>query len=71
MILLAVMLTTAMQVNAQRRISIFFDHVAEIAKQERISIKEAAERVRKLGYEGIDVTTVSDSSMPALLPTST
>ena len=55
MILLVVMLAAAMQADAQRRISIFFDHVAEIAKQERISIKEAAERVRQLGYEGIDV----------------
>ena len=54
-VLLAVALTTALQAHAQHRISIFFDHVAEIAKQERISIREAAERVRKLGYEGIDV----------------
>ena len=54
-ILLAALLLTAMQAHAQRRISIFFDHVAEIAKQENISIKEAAQKVRKLGYEGIDV----------------
>ena len=40
--LLAVVLLTATQAHAQRRISIFFDHVAEIAKQEKITIKEAA-----------------------------
>ena len=67
MILLAVVLMTAMQANAQRRSSIFFDHVAEIAKQERISIKEAAQRVRQLGYEGIDVrVTMSEQELNML-----
>ena len=55
MVLAAVVMTTALQANAQRRISIFFDHVTEIAKQEKISIRDAAQRVRNLGYEGIDV----------------
>ena len=55
MVLAAVVMTTALQTNAQRRISIFFDHVTEIAKQEKISIRDAAQRVRNLGYEGIDV----------------
>ena len=55
LILLAMGLCCAMQADAQRRISIFFDHVAEIAKQENISIKDAAEQVKRLGYEGIDV----------------
>ena len=40
---------------SQPRISIFFDHVAEISRQEKISITEAAQRVRQLGVEGIDV----------------
>ena len=39
----------------QPRISIFFDHVGDIARQEKISITEAASRVRQLGIEGIDV----------------
>jgi len=43
------------QANAQPRISIFFDHVAEMARQEKITVKEAAERIRQLGYDGIDV----------------
>ena len=65
--LLAVVLMTAMQVHAQRRISIFFDHVAEIAKQEKISIKDAAQRVRQLGYEGIDVrVTMSEEELNLL-----
>ena len=46
---------TAMPASAQLRISIFFDHVAEISRQEKISITEAAQKVRQLGYEGIDV----------------
>ena len=54
-ILLAVLLLTSIQGYSQRRISIFFDHVREIAKQENISVKEAAQRVRQLGYNGIDV----------------
>ena len=67
MFLLAVVLVTAMQVHAQRRISIFFDHVAEIAKQEKISIKDAAQRVRQLGYEGIDVrVTMSEEELNLL-----
>ena len=56
------MLLASMQSYAQRRISIFFDHVAEIAKQENISIKEAAQRVRALGYEGIDVRVTNTES---------
>lgn len=53
--LLAVFLLTTIQADAQPMISIFFDHVAEIAKQENIHIEEAARRVRQLGYDGIDV----------------
>lgn len=45
----------ALQATAQPRISIFFDHVMEIARQEKISITDAAQRVRLLGVEGIDV----------------
>ena len=53
--LLAAVWFTAMPANAQPRISIFFDHVAEMARQEKISVREAAQRVRQLGYTGIDV----------------
>lgn len=53
--LLAAVWFTAMPASAQPRISIFFDHVAEMARQEKISVREAAQRVRQLGYTGIDV----------------
>ena len=53
--LLALLWFTTEHASAQPRISIFFDHVGDIARQEKISIKEAAQRIRQLGYEGIDV----------------
>ena len=53
--LIAAVWFTAMPASAQPRISIFFDHVAEMARQEKISVREAAQRVRQLGYTGIDV----------------
>ena len=37
------------------RVSIFADHIYEIAHQEKISFREAAQRVKALGYTGIDV----------------
>lgn len=39
------------------RISIFYDHIATMARQENLSFAEAATRVRALGYEGVDVST--------------
>ena len=53
--LLAVLWLMLQPVSAQPRISIFFDHVTDIARQEKITITEAAQRVRQLGVEGIDV----------------
>lgn len=53
--LLAMLWLMTMPSAAQPRISIFFDHVADIARQEKISITEAAQRIRQLGYTGIDV----------------
>ena len=53
--LLATLLLTAIQTVAQPRISIFFDHISEIARQEKITIQDAAQRVKQLGVEGIDV----------------
>ena len=49
------------------RISIFFDHVADIARQEQISISEAAARVRELGVEGIDVRVSMPESQLRML----
>ena len=62
-----VMLMLTIQTIAQPRISIFFDHVAEIARQENISIQDAAQRVRLLGVEGIDVrVSINESQMKML-----
>ncbi len=56
-----IMFAAAFQGDAQRHISIFCDHVDEIARQQGISFREAAEKVRHLGYGGIDVSvTISD-----------
>ena len=61
------MLTAVLPASAQRRISIFYDHVAEIARQEKIDVREAAQRIRQLGYEGIDVrVTMSDAELSML-----
>ena len=65
--LLALLLFTVQQTDAQPRISIFFDHVADIARQEKISINEAAKRVRQLGYEGIDVRVAMNESQLNML----
>ena len=65
--LVALLWFMVQQACAQPRISIFFDHVAEMARQENISIREAAQRVRQLGVEGIDVrVTMSDSQLTML-----
>ena len=56
-----------LQANAQPRISIFFDHVVDISRQENIPIHEAAERVRQLGVQGIDVrVTMNDAQLNML-----
>jgi inosose dehydratase len=63
-ILFAMLGLTVQKAGAQPRISIFFDHVSEISRQENLSIREAARKVRQLGYEGIDVrVTMSEEQM--------
>jgi len=49
------------------RISIFANHVDEIARQEGISFDEAARRVKVLGYEGVDVMGQSPEQVAALV----
>jgi len=65
--LLAILLLAAIQTAAQPRISIFFDHVSEIARQERISIRDAAQQVKQLGVEGIDVRVSMNESQLRML----
>ncbi|MBP5770213.1 MAG: sugar phosphate isomerase/epimerase [Bacteroidaceae bacterium] len=51
----ATLLCLVLQTGAQPRISIFFDHVGDISRQEKLSLTQAAQRVKQLGIEGIDV----------------
>ena len=61
------LLAMSLEVIAQPRISIFFDHVGEIARQEKLTVTEAATRVRALGIEGIDVrVSMSESQLRML-----
>ena len=46
----------SLSVCAQPKISLFCDHVESIAQQENISFREAAQKVRNLGYQGLDVS---------------
>ena len=46
----------SLAVGAQPKISLFCDHVESIAQQENISFREAAQKVRNLGYQGLDVS---------------
>ena len=52
---LVMLCMSTLPVVSQPRISIFFDHVAEMSRQQHISLRDAAQLTRQLGYEGIDV----------------
>jgi sugar phosphate isomerase/epimerase len=58
-ILALIALFAVLSLNARKpitpRVSIFADHIYEIAHQENISFREAAQRVKALGYTGVDV----------------
>ena len=58
----------AIPAGAQPRISIFFDHVAEMSRQQHIPLRDAAQLTRQLGYEGIDVRfTIEHFGAPSML----
>lgn len=57
-------LLTAM---AQRHISIFSDHIAEIARQKHITFREAAQKVYNMGYRGVDVWYTINPEEQAIL----
>lgn len=49
------------------RVSIFANHIADMAWQEHIPFAEAASRIRALGYEGVDVfTTIAPDQLRIL-----
>lgn len=62
-ILLSLSLLVALTASAQgnRRISVFADHIGDIAKQQKITFKEAAQKVFALGCTGADVSVNIDS----------
>ena len=53
--------------DSRVNISIFSDHIATIASQEGISYRDAAKKVRDLGYDGVDVwTTINPEQLHIL-----
>ena len=67
MLILVVLLLLIPEMNAQRNISIFSDHIESVASQEQISFQEAAERIRQLGYNGVDVWVTMDDEKQRIL----
>lgn len=45
------------------KLSVFSDHVETVAKQERIPFAEAAAKVRGLGIDGLDITSIPDDRL--------
>ena len=46
------------------KISIFLDHIRTVAQQEGISFREAATKVREIGYEGVDMKVLQALENP-------
>jgi sugar phosphate isomerase/epimerase len=51
-----ILMMFSLALSAQPKISLFCDHVESIAQQEGISFREAAQKIRSLGYQGLDVS---------------
>ena len=64
---IAALLTLSFSSHAQMRVSIFSDHIANIARQQGISFREAAVKVHDLGYTGVDVWVTIDPAEQAIL----
>lgn len=59
--LLAVLLCACGQKQAEApKISIFCDHIWTVARQEGISFREAATKIREIGYDGADVRVLQN-----------
>lgn len=61
------LLAVGLQSNAQRKISIFVNHIEDIAAQRGISFSDAAKAVKELGYNGVDVWVSLDDQRQAIL----
>ena len=59
--ILALLLCACGQKPAEApKISIFCDHIWTVARQEKISFREAAARIREIGYDGADVRVLQN-----------
>lgn len=67
LILLLLLCLSSVPCMAERHISIFADHIGTIAEQRHESFREAAQQVRALGYNGVDVSVTIDSTRLAIL----
>ena len=63
----ALMTAACSEVQETQHYSLFFDHIRDIAAQEGISLKEAATKVRELGYEGTDINVAISPEDLAIL----
>lgn len=66
-LLCCLFLQIAFYASAERRISIFSDHIAVIAEQQHISFREAAQKVYDMGYRGVDVWYTIDPAQQQTL----
>ena len=55
LILFLFLMQMMLTVTAERRISIFADHIADMARQQQVTYREAAQRIYDMGYRGADV----------------
>lgn len=53
--------------SAERNISIFCDHIEDVARQKNISFAEAATLIHNLGYRGVDVRVTMDDNKMRIL----
>lgn len=65
--LMVVLLAVVFTAHAQQRISLFYDHVESITQQKKISFQDAAQKIKDLGYTGIDVPVTIDPAKLQIL----
>lgn len=58
---LSVFFALAVSAQGDRRVSLFADHINEVARQQKITFKEAARKVFELGVTGADVPVNMDA----------
>lgn len=69
-IIMALTLLAAVSCNTvkeEQHYSLFFDHIRDMAVQEGISLREAATKVKELGYEGTDINVAISAEELAIL----